>query len=218
VLPAPAILLSRDLSISGPSVMQFSKEGGGNGKLWACWSAQHRLAAFDCAIAQDGKASPTGRHHCTIGAVGATTSPTSSGGFDDPCELQRPSGFLVLAGVLYVCDSGNHRIAMFCSVTGTFLRSFGGPGEAPGRMRSPRHICFVRDHLVVAEGLGCNRLQAFNLQGQPRSLCRPAAPYRLDAENPPEAETSFPKISSVCATPSGEVLIADRGHILFLDH
>ena len=46
-------------------------------------------------------------------------------------------------GELYVCDTGNHRIQVHSTRDGTFLRSFGGKGDAPGQFRKPAAIAVL---------------------------------------------------------------------------
>ena len=73
-----------------------------------------------------------------------------------------PRGPLAL---LYICDMGNERIAIY-STNGDSLGSIGGRGDAPGQFREPLGIA-VRDQKVfVAEGIGA-RLQVLEPDGTP---------------------------------------------------
>lgn len=73
-------------------------------------------------------------------------------------------------GLLYVSDQGNDRIVVVRPPTpdapqGEVVRTFGGAGDAPGRLRKPEDIVFDREgRLVVADGDN-GRLQVFDLQG-----------------------------------------------------
>ena len=73
-----------------------------------------------------------------------------------------PRGPLAL---LYVCDCGHNRIAVY-STNGDYLRGIGGKGEAPGRFVEPLGITVREDKVFVCEGIGA-RLQVLSPDGVP---------------------------------------------------
>ena len=63
--------------------------------------------------------------------------------------------------IIFVADSGNHRIQAFEASTGRFQRTFGRKGSRPGEFRRPSALALVRDRLVVCELKG-ERLQVLD--------------------------------------------------------
>ena len=60
-------------------------------------------------------------------------------------------------GELYVCDTGNHRIQVHSTRDGTFLRSFGGKGDAPGQFRKPAAIAVLDPKTSSGGGASSSR-------------------------------------------------------------
>ena len=62
--------------------------------------------------------------------------------------------------MIYVADSGNHRIQVFDQF-GNFLGQFGGFGVTPGRFNQPRGIAIGRAGQVFVADTENNRIQKF---------------------------------------------------------
>lgn len=67
-------------------------------------------------------------------------------------------------GLIYVADSGNHRIQVFDG-EGTFLRQWGSPGTEPGQFNEPWGLA-VDDEYVYVTDTWNHRIQKFTLAGQ----------------------------------------------------
>ena len=79
-------------------------------------------------------------------------------------QLSCPFGLTILDEVLYVVDSGNHRVQKF-TLTGETLGQFGSKGSGEGQFNTPRGICSDgRGQLLVADN-GNNRVQIFTVDG-----------------------------------------------------
>jgi len=97
----------------------------------------------------------TGEHVCMLGNEG-------SGDF----QFHRPRGLLFSqTGLLFVCDSGNHRIQVLQN--DQFYYSFGEPGKMPGQFICP--VCLAlnseEDQLVITDCFS-DRVQVFTPGGQ----------------------------------------------------
>jgi predicted membrane-bound mannosyltransferase/DNA-binding beta-propeller fold protein YncE len=66
-------------------------------------------------------------------------------------------------GLIYVADSGNHRIQVFDS-NGQFIRGWGAFGSEPGLLNEPWGIAVDDDYVYVADTWN-HRLQKFTLNG-----------------------------------------------------
>ena len=65
-------------------------------------------------------------------------------------------------GNIAVSECGNHRISIF-TAGGKFVRCFGSKGSEAGMFRSPRHLCFNAQGLLVVADEQNQRLQLFDL-------------------------------------------------------
>ena len=87
---------------------------------------------------------PTGTVHFTIGAFGG-----ASGAF------HRPAGIAFLNHEVFVCDLHNHRVQIFCAVSGRYLRKWGRRGGRSGRghreFNLPWGICAAGGLLYITE-------------------------------------------------------------------
>jgi sugar lactone lactonase YvrE len=68
-------------------------------------------------------------------------------------------------GLLYVSDTGNKRIQVF-DTDGKFVRTFGGEGSEPGKLREPVGLAFQENTLLVADTWN-GRVQKLDLHGRP---------------------------------------------------
>lgn len=99
-------------------------------------------------------------------------------------ELDWPQGVAVSSDgtEVFVADSGRHRVVVFSSVDGAFLRTFGGQGPSPGQFRAPTGIGLGGGYVFVTEqGQGQVRVQAFrhrseSADGPPIVLHPPGRP------------------------------------------
>jgi len=67
-------------------------------------------------------------------------------------------------GLVYVADSGNHRIQVF-DADGRFVRGWGGSGDAPGLFNEPWGLA-VDDQFVYVADTWNHRVQKFTLDGE----------------------------------------------------
>lgn len=78
-----------------------------------------------------------------------------------PWYFNQPGAVAVAAdGVVIVADSLNHRLQAF-SEDGSFLRSWGAQGSAPGQLREPRALAIWGDEVFVADTRN-HRVQVFD--------------------------------------------------------
>ena len=94
-----------------------------------------------------------------------------------PGQLAFPAGLCIAAGEVFVCDSDNDRLSVFCATTGRFHRALGHKAATPGCFRDPRDVCVVPRQpseegcspwrLLVAEA---GRLQLLTINGSPLQL------------------------------------------------
>ncbi len=67
-------------------------------------------------------------------------------------------------GLLYVADSGNHRVQVLDGA-GNFVRAWGGPGSGPGQFQEPWGIAVSREGRVYVADTWNHRIQVFDGQG-----------------------------------------------------
>lgn len=81
-------------------------------------------------------------------------------------SLSSPTGVIVSrdGSEVYVCDTGNSRIAVYSS-SGAFLRSIGSPGVAAGQFSGPTAIAENIDGTIVVADTGNNRVQVMYPDG-----------------------------------------------------
>ncbi|MHB1343943.1 MAG: NHL repeat-containing protein [Thermoleophilia bacterium] len=73
-------------------------------------------------------------------------------------ELISPVGLTVAGGEVFVTDVGDQRVKVY-SVSGTFLRLFGGEGFRPGLFSFPNGVVVDRDGLVYVADSNNKRVQ-----------------------------------------------------------
>jgi hypothetical protein len=68
--------------------------------------------------------------------------------------FDHPRAITVRNDLLFVADCRNHRIQVFDSHNGAYVRTIGsGPGDAEGQLNYPRGISVVDDHLYVSDNI-----------------------------------------------------------------
>lgn len=77
-----------------------------------------------------------------------------------------PRGVAIHDGEIFVTDTGNERVQVFAS-DGTFLRTFGGFGNEPGKLIEPVGIAVSDDGTVYVADSGNSRLSIFTRDGSP---------------------------------------------------
>ncbi|XP_065904041.1 E3 ubiquitin-protein ligase TRIM71-like [Dysidea avara] len=115
-------------------------------------------------------------------------------------QFRYPHGLLLSQSeLLFICDSGNHRIQVFRD--DQFMYSFGECGSLPGSFNSPFHLALnaSEDQLFVTE-LYNNRVQVFTPDGQFLRIFGDFTnvPYKL----------AHP--TGICYTPDGHIMISSR--------
>jgi hypothetical protein len=77
--------------------------------------------------------------------------------------LSNPTGIEIHRSVLYVVDTGNHRVQIF-TLDGEYVGQFGHYGQGDGEFDSPQFAAVVDDTLYVTDA-GNHRVQKFTLEG-----------------------------------------------------
>lgn len=68
------------------------------------------------------------------------------------------------SGEIFVTDSSNHTIHQFM-MDGSYVRSFGREGKAPGELKFPNSILFDRDGNLIVVNTNCFRVDVFSRRG-----------------------------------------------------
>jgi sugar lactone lactonase YvrE len=80
-------------------------------------------------------------------------------------NLNEPAVATDGAGLIYVADWGNSRVQVF-QRDGTFVRTWGARGLAPGQMANPSGIAVSRDGVVYVADLGQQYIHRFTTTGE----------------------------------------------------
>ncbi|KAL5496657.1 hypothetical protein EMCRGX_G012990 [Ephydatia muelleri] len=75
-----------------------------------------------------------------------------------------PSGLSIKGDVLYVADSGNHRVQKLTS-SGKFIRKFGQQGSGRGEFSWPMAVTIDSNNQVFVSDWDNHRIQIFNIHG-----------------------------------------------------
>ena len=150
----------------GTVAVTWGRQGAGDGEFQEPWGIaiaatgevyiadtwNHRIQKFD----------PDGRFLKKWGGLADT-----KGAIDQrPGQFWGPRDIAIGPdGLLYVTDTGNKRIQVF-DAEGGFIRSFGGEGSEPGKLREPVGLAFDGDRLLVADTWN-KRIQALDTNGRP---------------------------------------------------
>lgn len=101
-----------------------------------------------------------------LGAFPQGSAGTCSGCFNSPS-----GAFIDPNGILYIADTGNHRIQRFDATNNrvtqfevTFLNAWGGFGTGNGQFKSPYDMAATDSYVYVAD-TGNNRIQKFTTSG-----------------------------------------------------
>jgi len=92
--------------------------------------------------------------------------PPKKAGDDSPGTFARPTNVAVGPnGDVYVSDTLNQRIQIF-DADGTFLSTFGKPGDGPGDFARPKGIAIDSDNHIWVADADQNRVKVFDRQGR----------------------------------------------------
>ena len=72
--------------------------------------------------------------------------------------------------LLLVADTSNHRLTVFNRIDGTFVRTLGRHGVAPGCFHLPSAVAAARGYIIVAEK---RRVQVLLPNGVPQQVLAP---------------------------------------------
>lgn len=158
----------------------------GEGNVWV---ADHLGNKAGTKGHQVTKFSPEGKVLMTLGKAGVAAPGTDT--FDQPCDVAvAPNGDIFVADghagqTATATPATTSRIVKF-SKDGTFLKSWGRWGSAPGEMKTPHSLFFdSRGRLFVADR-GNNRIQIFDQEGtflaEWKQFSRPSSIY-IDASD-----------------------------------
>ena len=135
-------------------VRNFGSTGSGNGDLSSphgiAIDASNNVYVADYDNSRVSVFSSTGTWSRHIGTTGGSG------------KLSYPLGLAINSlGELIVASAGNSKIKIYTASNGTWLRSFGSHGSAPGQFSSPRGVAVdATDRIYVADR-GNNRVQRF---------------------------------------------------------
>ena len=103
--------------------------------------------------------------HCiyVFDQAGQLKNATGSGGSGDG-QFRYPCGISIKGDVLYVADSGNHRIQKLTS-RGEFIHKFGQEGSGQGEFDGPRAVIVDSINRVIVSDWGNDRIQIFTEDG-----------------------------------------------------
>jgi sugar lactone lactonase YvrE len=132
-------------------------------QLWVSDRGAHCIVGYE--VSRLGHSRPVGhslRPVTTLGRRG------SAGG-----ELCDPGGLCFMGDggeLLFVADTSNHRLTVFNRIDGTFVRTLGRHGVAPGCFHLPSAVAAARGYIIVAEK---RRVQVLLPNGVPQQVVAP---------------------------------------------
>lgn len=144
---------------SGPGELN-APEGvavGPEGRIYIADTNNHRVQVF----------SPEGELLFGWGSFCDLESGEGCEGEDGAAQFNTPEGILYSepAGIVYVADSGNHRIQAF-GPDGEFLFAWGRVGSEPGQFVNPVGLATDADGNVYVADVVNHRVQVFDLRGR----------------------------------------------------
>ena len=131
----------------------------------------------------------TGQLKNTIGSSGS-----GDGQFSSPC------GISIKGDVLYVADSGNHRVQKLTS-SGKFLHKFGQHGSGQGQFSWPSAVIIDSNNKLIVSDLYNHRIQIFNENGG----------WLLTIDGKGSGNHSFQYPSGLALDPQGNIHVAAQG-------
>ena len=131
----------------------------------------------------------TGQLKNTIGSSGS-----GDGQFFYPC------GISIKGDVLYVADSGNHRVQKLTS-SGKFLHKFGQQGSGQGQFRWPVGVIIDSNNKLIVSDHNNHRIQIFNENGG----------WLLTIDDNGSGNHSFQSPRGLALDPQGNIHVAAQG-------
>ncbi len=105
------------------------------------------------------------------------------------------------SGLIYVTDSGNHRVQVFSS-SRDYMTQFGSMGSGNGQFNDPNGIAFDADGNVYIVDTGNNRVQIFDSNHE----------YRAQFGSMGSGDGQFNNPNGITIDPTGNIYIVDTGN------
>ena len=118
------------------------------------------------------------------------------GQFNDPKGIEIDG-----SGLIYVTDSGNHRVQVFSSGR-DYMTQFGSMGSGNGQFNDPNGIAFDADGNVYIVDSGNNRVQIFDSNHE----------YRAQFGSMGSGDGQFNNPNGISIDPTGNIYIVDTGN------
>jgi YD repeat-containing protein len=164
----PSGALVRVFGKKGEAAGQLEEAGGvavdGSGNVWVADRKNHRVDEFN----------ETGTFLAAIG-WGVSNGEAKYQTCTSPCrkglsgtgagEFNSPSDVAVAAGILYVSDSANDRVAII-NEKREYQKAFGSAGTGSGQFEAPNGIAFDAAGNVYVGDSGNNRVDEFTAEGK----------------------------------------------------
>eukprot|EP00731_Ephydatia_muelleri_P008408 Em0004g746a len=131
----------------------------------------------------------TGQPKNTIGSRGSGDGQFSS-----------PYGIFIKGDVLYVADTGNHRVQKLTS-SGKFLHKFGQQGSGRGQFNGPDGVIIDSNNKLIVSDCNNHRIQIFNENGG----------WLLTIDGNGSGSHSFQSPSGLALDPQGNIHVAAFG-------
>ena len=130
---------------------------GPENRLYVADTNNHRVQVFS----PEGEFLFAWGSYCDLETGEGCNSPGGEGQFNTPEGIL----YNALSGIVYVADSGNHRVQAF-SPDGEFLFSWGSAGSAEGQFLNPVGLASDADGNVYVVDVVNHRVQVFDFRGR----------------------------------------------------